>query len=629
MSDLLLVDGEYDADVPWAGMVRQQHGALVAGAFPARPPKDWFKPPRFNALTPLTIEGNGRVFGHIAAWHTSHIGMAGGIKPPKSASDYAYFQTGVVETDDGEFVNVGQITLAGGHAPLDVPVHRAVAHYDDTRSAVMDVAAGEDNHGIWVAGALRPDVSPEQLRSIRASSVSGDWRPINGRLEMVAVCAVNCPGFPIPRARVAGGAPLALVAAGVEPLVEAAIQRHADERVEQGIEEGLSMFRQRLLHVEQAVIAQGGVDLGAEAVVVDSDEDDVATQRITELRKRVRKQPVTAAADVEALRARVRRQPVVASVDVEALRARVRRPVTAVVAGGWVENIIKSHWDEALHPRGKDGRFFEKGGVVDGRIFSEDNPAGGLVEGAEVRGFTKSNDGRTWAIVDYTDELGHERQGIGDINSLSKSAAKAKIMRPKPAPLLTPEFIQADKERQARRPKDIDWNDKSPIGKEAALKKLESLHPEYVVDEDDIHFYDYWLKKSGVSDEEFRPEYKKIINEAKARAKALKASAVPVSADVEALRRRVRPFDVEAVTATATSALKTDKREDAVKKGYALPDGSYPIFDKTDWHKAKQAIGRAGSKRAAVIRLLKKRGKALGISDAELSSLDSLGKGDK
>jgi hypothetical protein len=96
----------------------------------------------------------------------------------------------------------------------------AVKHYDDTASSVADVHAGEDSYGIWVAGALRPGTQPDQIRALRASAPSGDWRPIRGSLELVAVCQVNVPGFPIARARVASGAVMALVAAGAATLAK-------------------------------------------------------------------------------------------------------------------------------------------------------------------------------------------------------------------------------------------------------------------------------------------------------------------------------------------------------------------------------------------------------------------------
>jgi hypothetical protein len=121
---------------------------------------------------------------------------------------------------EGMDIPVGQLTLAGGHASLEASAAEAVRHYDDTASAVADVHAGEDQYGIYVAGALRPGCTPDQIRSLRASAPSGDWRPIRGSLELVAVCQVNVPGFPVARARVASGAVMALVAAGAATLAK-------------------------------------------------------------------------------------------------------------------------------------------------------------------------------------------------------------------------------------------------------------------------------------------------------------------------------------------------------------------------------------------------------------------------
>ena len=43
--------------------------------------------------------------------------------------------------------------------------------------------------------ALRPGLSDEQVRTLRASPLSGDWRYIDGQLELVGALAVNLPGF--------------------------------------------------------------------------------------------------------------------------------------------------------------------------------------------------------------------------------------------------------------------------------------------------------------------------------------------------------------------------------------------------------------------------------------------------
>lgn len=188
--------------------------AVTAAGGPAAPPREWFEDPKLDGPTPLTVTSDGRVYGHLAAWDSIHIGMPGQVRPPRSRSGYAYFNNKVAVCADGSEVHVGNITLTGGHAPLNASARDAVRHYDDTASAVVDVHAGEDRHGIWLAGAVRASVTDEQIRALRASAPSGDWRPINGGLELVAACQVNVPGFPIARSRVASGQTLALVAAG-------------------------------------------------------------------------------------------------------------------------------------------------------------------------------------------------------------------------------------------------------------------------------------------------------------------------------------------------------------------------------------------------------------------------------
>ncbi len=195
-------------------------GPVVASAIPVKPPREWFDDPKLTEPTPFTVTADGRAFGHIAAWHTSHIGLPGQVKPPRNRSNYAYFHTGVVACADGSDVPVGQLTLAGGHAPLSADASRAVEHYDNTASAVVDMRIMEDQWGIVAAGALRPTAKDDQIRALRAAAPSGDWRPINGRLELVAVCQVNVPGFPIARGLVAGGEVLALVAAGAQDMMQ-------------------------------------------------------------------------------------------------------------------------------------------------------------------------------------------------------------------------------------------------------------------------------------------------------------------------------------------------------------------------------------------------------------------------
>ena len=136
---------------------------------------------------------------------------------PSSLADYRYFHLGALETAEGDEISVGQITLDTGHAGLNANRAATLRHYDHTGTAVADVRAGEDEYGIWVAGAVRPDIAPNAVRKLRAASLSGDWRSIDNHLELVAALCVNVPGFPIPRAQaaVAASGVTAIVAAGV------------------------------------------------------------------------------------------------------------------------------------------------------------------------------------------------------------------------------------------------------------------------------------------------------------------------------------------------------------------------------------------------------------------------------
>lgn len=194
-----------------------QGEVLTAAAAPVAPPAEWFTNPELDRPTPLTVTEDGRVYGHLATWRTCHTGFGGCVKAPKSKSKYAYFHTGEVFTAEGEPVAVGRVTLGGGHADTKLGFQAAIAHYDNAGACVALVRAGEDKHGIWLAGSLAPEVDELRAAALRRHPPSGDWRRIGGNLELIGALAVNTPGFPVPRTVVAGGAPLALVAAGAFP----------------------------------------------------------------------------------------------------------------------------------------------------------------------------------------------------------------------------------------------------------------------------------------------------------------------------------------------------------------------------------------------------------------------------
>lgn len=189
----------------------QPDSQTAAGVW--QPPRGWFELPEPDQPTPLTVTDQGQVFGHLAEWHTCHIAFDACVTAPQSASNYSVFHTAQTQTAEGDMIRVGHITVNTGHADQQLKANAAAAHYDHTGHAVADIRAVDGKLGIWVCGAIRPSASDEQIQVLTRSVLSGDWRRIDGNLELVAALAVNVPGFPV--ARVASGEQLSLVAAGI------------------------------------------------------------------------------------------------------------------------------------------------------------------------------------------------------------------------------------------------------------------------------------------------------------------------------------------------------------------------------------------------------------------------------
>jgi hypothetical protein len=197
------------------------------------PPGDWFENPGLEGPTRLTIGpadscGLRWVYGHIATWGTCHKGYVDRCVPPPRGDDHGDFRQGRVMCDDGIEARTGVLTWGIPHADLSLEMIRAQTHYADSRHGWADVVSGEDKHGIWFSGAVRPNMTDADLYILRALSISGDWRwsVRDRKLKLIAALAVNYPGFPIaassgsmsaigPQVLFDGDRPASLVAAGV------------------------------------------------------------------------------------------------------------------------------------------------------------------------------------------------------------------------------------------------------------------------------------------------------------------------------------------------------------------------------------------------------------------------------
>lgn len=183
---------------------------LLTAAAHRAPDASWFDDPHLDRVTPLTVDDDGRVYGHIAPWSQPgekrcHVGFADRcVCAPKSPDgEYPYFLTGEVACSDGTRRRCGTLALYGGHHPDDgtQPWTQIAAMYDDVANLGALVNVGEDEHGLWAAGCVAPGMGPAEIAQLRACGPSGHWRKVSGdrsrKPRLIAAVAVLSQGFPI------------------------------------------------------------------------------------------------------------------------------------------------------------------------------------------------------------------------------------------------------------------------------------------------------------------------------------------------------------------------------------------------------------------------------------------------
>jgi hypothetical protein len=201
---------------------------IAASGARTNPPTAWFTMPEpalgsdllveqrdGSFACPLTITDDGHVYGHLARWGQCHVADPWGpnvcVEPPASLHAYSNFHTGVVRTAEGDDISVGPLMVTSEHAPAELTLHDTQAWYAHSSMGWADVHVIDGDFGPWVCGSLRPNVDADDVRVLRALSLSGDWRERDGELELAGALAVNGPGYPIQRpqlVRAAGGTPI-------------------------------------------------------------------------------------------------------------------------------------------------------------------------------------------------------------------------------------------------------------------------------------------------------------------------------------------------------------------------------------------------------------------------------------
>lgn len=231
---------EFDDDTivaPWV----EESAALLAALTAAAPVYDptLFDDPKLDRITPITITDEGEVLGHIATHDTCHVGIPSQcVTAPFSGRGYHDFHRYALAAPSGDPIAVGRITTGLGkfacsckqcrgsnddHACLRLNANGAIAHHDKL-STVAWVRVGEDtaNNAIWVHGVLNPAAGVDDIASLARARVSGDWRAVGGRSELVEVLSLakERAGFPLPRISMLSGQASVLTAAGFVRPVE-------------------------------------------------------------------------------------------------------------------------------------------------------------------------------------------------------------------------------------------------------------------------------------------------------------------------------------------------------------------------------------------------------------------------
>lgn len=154
---------------------------------------------------PLTIRDDGLVYGHLTYWGQCHTanpwgpGLCASAEP--SADGYATFHSsGSVKCDDGTDVAVGRLVVGCEHSDAMTP-ELVRDHLARAGMGWANVRVTDGEIGPWVSGVLDPNLTPQQVATLRALSMSGEWVG-----ELGGILSVNASGLPIQRAKIAASA---------------------------------------------------------------------------------------------------------------------------------------------------------------------------------------------------------------------------------------------------------------------------------------------------------------------------------------------------------------------------------------------------------------------------------------
>lgn len=181
-----------------------------------------------SELSHWVVNPDNSAHGYLAMWGTCHMASKQMgeecVTPPWPTDNYQSFMQETVALTSGIDLPVGSMTVGRkGHADRGLAARATADFYDRTGNIGAYVRLTAGAFGIWASGHLNLDATADVLKGMHGPA-SGDWRDINGNLELIAALRIPNPGFPVPKVstHMENGKMKALVAAGAPPTPELA-----------------------------------------------------------------------------------------------------------------------------------------------------------------------------------------------------------------------------------------------------------------------------------------------------------------------------------------------------------------------------------------------------------------------
>jgi len=161
------------------------------------PPSKWLLEPHpeLSSETPMIIDQEGRFSAISHEWDTQHISIPE-FKPKRSPSGNKSFHQGTTITAEGKAIPTGVISYGGGHVAVDLPAHIVRKMNGDPSRVKIAARCVELDKYAAVCGYVVPGTTKKEVASMLRSTLSGEWRSFNGRMDYWGPVFVDRGGLP-------------------------------------------------------------------------------------------------------------------------------------------------------------------------------------------------------------------------------------------------------------------------------------------------------------------------------------------------------------------------------------------------------------------------------------------------